>query len=154
MADFNKHVPFLEANDFENGKLKINKIENQFKTTVDPSRVRPKNYIVICFVKAKWCGHCVHFMPEYAEFAKSMEEKLNMEDRVIRCVSVEQTDTDSMNAFSQQIKEIRGFPTIVAFNSDGVCIDKEHKGQRNFDALNKYANQCVIEGYKEPVKRK
>ena len=154
MTDFNKYVPFLESTDFENGKLKVDKIEKQFRIAVDPSRIAPKNYTIICLVKATWCGHCVHFMPEYAEFAKAMEDKLTTENSVIRCVAVEQTDADSFNAFTKHIKEIKGFPSVVAFNSDGVCIEKEHRGQRNFDALYKYANQCVIEGYKEPVKRK
>lgn len=154
MTDFNKYVPFLEASDFENGKLKVSKIEKQFRTQVDPSRVRPQNYTIICLVKAQWCGHCVHFMPDYAMFAKSMEEKMDKEDKVVRCVVVEQTDKDAFDAFSEQIREIRGFPTIVAFNSDGTCISKEHKGQRNFQALHKYAQQCVLEGYKEPVKQK
>jgi thiol-disulfide isomerase/thioredoxin len=154
MTDFNKYVPFLEARDFEGGKLKISNIERQFRKQVDPSRVRPKNYAVICLVKAQWCGHCVHFMPDYAKFASMMEDNLDKDEKVVRCVTVEQTDKGSFEAFSSQIKEIRGFPTIIAFNSDGEIISKEHKGQRTFDALDKYAHQCIYEGYKEPVKRK
>lgn len=154
MTDFNKYVPFLEASDFENGKLKVNKIERQFRTQVDPSRVRPKNYTIICLVKAHWCGHCVHFMPDYAKFSKTMEENLNNDEKVVRCVVLEQTDKEAFEAFSGQIKEIRGFPTIVAFNSDGVCITKEHRGQRDIDGLHKYANQCIFEGYKEPKSSK
>ncbi len=154
MADFNKYVPFLEASDFEGGKLKINKIETQFRKQVDSSRVRPKNYAVICLVKAQWCGHCVHFMPDYAKFASMMEDNLDKDEKVVRCVAIEQTDKEAFEAFSGQIKEIRAFPTIVAFNSNGECISKEHKGQRTFDALHNYAHQCIYEGYKEPIKPK
>jgi len=153
MTEFNKYVPFLEASDFENGKLNIAKIEKQFKDRVDPSRVKHGNYIVICLVKATWCGHCVHFMPEFAQFSKNTQDKLSTDETVIRCVAIEQTDKDSFNAFTKQIKEIQGFPTVIAFNADGDCLKKEHKGQRDVDSMHKYANQCVVEGYKEPIKK-
>ena len=154
MTEFNKYVPFLEASDFENGTLNIAKIEQKFKSGVDPSRVRHGNYIVICLAKATWCGHCVHFMPDFAQFAKNEEEKLNTEETVIRCVAIEQTDKDAFNAFTKQIKEIQGFPTVIAFNADGHFIKQEHKGQRDVDGLSNYANKCVVEGYKEPVSLK
>ena len=76
---------------------------------------------------AKWCGHCVRFMPEWKKFKK--QAKIN----VIEYEADEDSDKMSEN-------DVKGFPTIKCRTSSGDV--KEFEGERTVAGLNAFAEEC------------
>jgi thiol-disulfide isomerase/thioredoxin len=76
---------------------------------------------------AKWCGHCVRFMPEWKKFKK--QAKIN----VIEYEADEDSDKMSEN-------NVKGFPTIKCSTNSGDV--KEFNGERTVAGLNAFAEEC------------
>jgi len=76
---------------------------------------------------AKWCGHCVRFMPEWKKFKK--QAKIN----VVEYEADEDSDKMSEN-------NVKGYPTIKCRTSSGDV--KEFNGERTVAGLNTFAKLC------------
>ena len=76
---------------------------------------------------AKWCGHCVRFMPEWKKFKN--QAKIN----VVEYEADE--DSDKMSA-----NNVKGYPTIKCRTSSGDI--KEFDGERTVAGLNAFAKKC------------
>jgi len=76
---------------------------------------------------AKWCGHCVRFMPEWKKFKK--QAKIN----VVEYEADEDSDKMSEN-------NVKGYPTIKCRTSSGDV--KEYNGERTVAGLNAFAKKC------------
>ena len=76
---------------------------------------------------AKWCGHCVRFMPEWKKFKK--QAKIN----VVEYEADEDSDKMSEN-------NVKGYPTIKCRTSSGDV--KEFNGERTVAGLNAFAKKC------------
>lgn len=76
---------------------------------------------------AKWCGHCVRFMPEWKKFKK--QAKINV---------VEYEADENSEAISEN--NVKGFPTIKCRTSSGDV--KEFDGERTVAGLNAFAEEC------------
>jgi thiol-disulfide isomerase/thioredoxin len=76
---------------------------------------------------AKWCGHCVRFMPEWKKFKE--QAKINV---------IEYEADDNSKDISEN--NVKGFPTIKCRTSSGDV--KEFNGDRTVDGLNAFAEEC------------
>jgi len=76
---------------------------------------------------AKWCGHCVRFMPEWKKFKE--QAKIN----VVEYEADEDSDKISEN-------NVKGYPTIKCRTSSGDV--KEYNGERTVAGLNAFAKKC------------
>ena len=76
---------------------------------------------------AKWCGHCVRFMPEWKKFKK--QAKIN----VVEYEADENSEAISAN-------NVKGFPTIKCKTASGDV--KEFNGERTVAGLNAFAKEC------------
>lgn len=116
MADFNKHVPYLEAQDFDsNGNLKI-------------------NGTVVVLVWASWCPHCKNIKPAYAEAAK------NLKGRVLFACAQQDGDRESEKQGVEVLSKrhgVRGFPTILLFKNGKMV--KTYSGDRSRKSLEDFA---------------
>ena len=76
---------------------------------------------------AKWCGHCVRFLPEWKKFK---------EQATINVVEYEaDEDEDKMSE-----NNVKGFPTIKCRTASGDV--KEFDGERTVAGLNAFAKLC------------
>jgi len=76
---------------------------------------------------AKWCGHCVRFMPEWKKFKKQAT------------INVVEYEADE-NSEAISANNVKGFPTIKCRTSSGDV--KEFNGERTVAGLNAFAEEC------------
>lgn len=85
---------------------------------------KAKGYIVL--VKANWCPHCIMFYPSF--------ERQSLTNNGYKFITLEQTKNETLiDQWKELISpafEVRGFPTVLLFNSSGRFIkyieDREH----------------------------
>jgi thiol-disulfide isomerase/thioredoxin len=84
-------------------------------------------------IHQEWCGHCVHFMPDYLKLS-------NMTNRF----NFFKLNGDLLNkntALSNQLK-VEGYPTILFGNEKGLIVE-EYNGNRDIVSLsNKIKSVC------------
>lgn len=72
----------------------------------------------VLFVKAKWCGHCVRYFPQF--------EQEQLKYPKVQFLVLESTDNERMlNQWAQlasPVFEIKGFPTLVLYNDKGMPV--------------------------------
>ena len=76
---------------------------------------------------AKWCGHCVRFMPEWKKFKKQTN------------INVVEYEADE-NTKDIEENKVKGFPTIKCKTVNGDV--REFEGERTIEGLNKFAEEC------------
>jgi len=72
---------------------------------------------------APWCGHCKNLAPKYEELAKEFSPHSSI---VISKVDATENDTPA---------EIKGFPTILLYPSNGKSNPLTYKGERSKQAM-------------------
>jgi thiol-disulfide isomerase/thioredoxin len=90
---------------------------------------------------ASWCGHCVHFLPEWKQFKELIKSKgLN-----IKTLEFEESSNRSEIARAG----IEGFPTIRISKDDDI---EDYSGPRTADALLEEVNKQKVGGSKSKSK--
>ena len=89
-----------------------------------------KKSIVYCYMNG--CGHCKNFDPIWDQF---------MNGSKLPTLSYAKIEASEDPEFMDKM-DVRGFPTVIAVDSDGTKI-KEHDGARTVDALNDFADEIA-----------
>jgi len=89
-----------------------------------------KDKPMLLLFHAKWCGHCVHFMPTWIKLNREYvdSDKLNL-------VRVSDKNTELIEQF-----QIGGFPTIQLY--DGKRFH-EYSGGRDINNIREYVNEML-----------
>lgn len=78
----------------------------------------------ILLVYANWCGHCTRFKPVYQEINKILNTT-RINAPLLALENEEMTDENVVKKLN-----VRGFPTILFFDQNGVIMDKPYEGER------------------------
>ncbi len=75
---------------------------------------------MVLFIKAEWCGYCRKYLPTYENFSKQFPNTKFL---------VLDTDGEATSKMLQYWNElalpafhVKGFPTVVMYNEDGVPL--------------------------------
>ncbi len=85
---------------------------------------------------AKWCGHCVKFIPEWEKF-KNTISSMNGNYKGIKITTHEYEDRElPLDGATVNGDQIRGFPTIkITAKKNGVTNEHEYMGKKNAKEL-------------------
>jgi thiol-disulfide isomerase/thioredoxin len=102
----------------------------------DASSIKKYNELVqkgsvFVLFHAKWCGHCIKFMPEWNKFIDGLQTTH------IPIASVEQSFIKDIKGFNN----IQGFPTLGVVN--GNVLKPEYKGGRKKEDLLSFYNNLA-----------
>lgn len=100
------------------------------------SKVKKGTWCVLWW--AKWCPHCVMFHPNWMEAVKS--SKANE-------ISVLEVEYDVSGHMPQNMRNVRGFPTVVVYKNGKVLA--EYDGDRSVKSVKEF-----IEKHNPVVKKK
>jgi thiol-disulfide isomerase/thioredoxin len=121
----NTKVLNLEPSDFS-GKILTFKVQNM------PG-------IVLVFVWASYCGHCVNAVPTFVTLA-SRHNKNTLDHNSITITALQGDSKDPSDkeilAIFQKLTPIRGYPTILIFKNGDFL--HQYKGDRTLDAIESY----------------
>ena len=90
----------------------------------------------ITLYHAKWCGHCVSFMPEWNKLTA----------KKIKNVTFNSYDSENEEAKSATINgdALKGFPTIkVTINDNGEKTEIDYMGKRRADEIINFISQKI-----------
>jgi len=86
---------------------------------------------------AKWCGHCIKFIPEWEKF-KTEIKKINgvYKNITITTHEFEDSQLSRENPATINGKEIAGFPTLkITVTKNGKTKEIDYAGKRNAKEL-------------------
>ena len=92
-------------------------------------RTKPK----LMLFHAKWCGHCVHFMPT---FLKLKHESADLDK--IDIISIEEGQKGGKELVAEY--EIQGFPTIKLYDGNKI---HDYNGGRDINNIRDYVNSTL-----------
>jgi len=92
-------------------------------------RTKPK----LLLFHAKWCGHCVHFMPT---FLKLKHEYTNLDK--IDMISIEEGQKGGKELIEEY--EIQGFPTIKLYDGNKI---HDYNGGRDINNIRDFVNSTL-----------
>ncbi len=79
--------------------------------------LNPSDFLFL-FIKARWCGHCVSYLPQYNQYSAKYTD--------INFLVLESTDNERLlEQWSKLVHpafSVAGFPTVVMYNHEGVPI--------------------------------
>lgn len=90
-----------------------------------------KNKPMLMLFHAKWCGHCVHFMPTYLKLEHEYVDK-----NMLNVVAIEEGQKGGKELVEQY--EISGFPTIKLYDGKGKF--HEYNGGRDINNIRDFVN--------------
>lgn len=92
------------------------------KCVIKPSICNNKPGILL--IHANWCGHCKRFKPVYEEINRILNKNV-VNAPLLALESEEMTDENVVKKLN-----VRGFPTILFFDQNGVIMDKPYENER------------------------
>ena len=92
-----------------------------------------KNKPKLLLFHAKWCGHCVHFMPA---FLKLKHEYADLDK--IDIISIEEGQKGGKELIDEY--EIQGFPTIKLYDGNKL---HDYNGGRDINNIRDYVNSTL-----------
>ena len=101
-----------------------------------PKKIRggnDKNKPKLLLFHAKWCGHCVHFMPA---FLKLKHEYADLDK--IDIISIEDGQKGGKELIEEY--EIQGFPTIKLYDGNKL---HDYNGGRDINNIRDYVNSTL-----------
>ena len=101
-----------------------------------PKKIRggnDKNKPKLLLFHAKWCGHCVHFMPA---FLKLKHEYADLDK--IDMISIEEGQKGGKELIDEY--EIQGFPTIKLYDGNKL---HDYNGGRDINNIRDYVNSTL-----------
>jgi thiol-disulfide isomerase/thioredoxin len=93
-----------------------------------------KNKPMLMLFHAKWCGHCVHFMPTYLKLEHEYVDK-----SMLNIVSIEEGQKGGKELVEHY--EITGFPTIKLYDGKGKF--HEYNGGRDINNIREFVNRTL-----------
>lgn len=127
MDEFNnKKIYFLEKNDVENGKLKLDVT---------------KGKITIVMCQGTFCGYCTQAKPAFIKLSEKFENNVTFCTILIDGTENEQELTSFIKECDPNYK---GVPTYLFFKRDGTYIST-HKTGRDVDSLSKALTSLLID---------
>ena len=94
----------------------------------------PLTDLSFLLVKAKWCGHCVRYLPQYEQYSVKYPD--------INFLILESTDNELLlqqwNNLAHPAFDVRGFPTLVMYDQKGSPIKIVQDRFKLDDEINSY----------------
>lgn len=94
---------------------------------------------------AHWCGHCVHFAPEFIRLAESYRKNSLVRFAAIDCALKDRSTFAERDICNEN--DVRAYPTIIHFR-DGVRVGEVPKGM---EELEKFVSQLAHQAVSPPV---
>ena len=99
-----------------------------FKVTQNEIQIRGVRGPGMILVHQKWCGHCVRFLPVYAD----------LDTRVGHSFPLVSVEGDAIDPALMRKLVDQGFPTIKFFDKNGFITKYSYNGERDINSLLRY----------------